>query len=285
MTLKLTTFTLNSTIADISAALLRDGGIILEGLLSRPLVDQLNKEVDPLLDEADPEHSHLNPVLDVFFGQRTRHVTGLVSKSHTFAEKVMCHPTLLALCDEILLPHCADYILNLAHVMDRGSGAERQLFHRDEDIWVHMPKERPELELAMIIAMVDFNKENGATVVVPGSHKWQERHLPDLPEEQLAYAEMPAGSAVIYLGSTLHAGGTNKSDAWRRGIHMSYCLGWLRTEENNILVTPPDIARKLSKRARELVGYGVHDAIEDLGGYLGMVDMQSPSDLLDKNKL
>ena len=66
---------------------------------------------------------------------------------------------------------------------------------------------------------------------------------------------------------------------------MSYCLGWLRTEENNILATPPELARKLSKRARELVGYGVHDAIEDLGGYLGMVDMQSPSDLLDKGEL
>ena len=197
----------------------------------------------------------------------------------------MCHPVLLSLCDNILLPHCADYILNLAHIMDRGAGAERQLFHRDEDIWIHMPKQRPELEIAMIIAMVDFTRDNGATVVVPGSHQWQDRQHQDVSQDQLAYAEMPAGSAVIYLGSTLHAGGENISNNWRRGIHMSYCLGWLRTEENNVLATPPSVAKKLSKRARELVGYGVHDAINDLGGYLGMVDMQIPSDLLDKNEL
>ena len=137
-------------------ALLQDGGVIVEDLLSAEQLSQLNAEIDPLLAAADPAHSHLNPTLDFFFGKQTRHVTGLASKSLTFAEDVMCHPILLSLCDEILLPNCADYILNLAHVMDRGSGAQRQIFHRDEDIWVHMPRERPELELAMIIAMVDY---------------------------------------------------------------------------------------------------------------------------------
>ena len=102
---------------------------------------------------------------------------------------------------------------------------------------------------------------------------------------QRAKPAMPAGSAVIYLGSTLHAGGTNNTDDWRRGVHMSYCLGWLRTEENNLLAVPPAKARHLSRRAQELVGYGVHDAIEDLGGYLGMLEMSHPTDLLDQGKL
>lgn len=270
--------------SELAAALMADGAVIVEGLLDAELLASLNREIDPLLDAADPEHSHLNEALDFFFGKRTRHVTGLAGKSPEFAEKVMCHPSLLGLCDEVLAPNCADYVLNLAHVMDRGSGAEQQIFHRDEDIWIHMPAERPEMEVAMIIAMVDFTRENGATVVAPGSHRWERSRQPE-PEE-LAYAEMPAGSAVIYLGSTIHAGGTNQlSDFWRRGIHMSYCLGWLRTEENNVLAVPPEVARGLSRRARELIGYGVHDAIDDFGGYLGMVDMQNPAELLDTGEL
>lgn len=96
---------------------------------------------------------------------------------------------------------------------------------------------------------------------------------------------MKAGSAVTYLGSTLHAGGTNTSDHWRRGIHMSYCLGWIRTEENNVLPVPPAAARELSRRARELLDYGVHDAIDNLGGYLGMVDMHNPRDMLGDGRL
>jgi ectoine hydroxylase-related dioxygenase (phytanoyl-CoA dioxygenase family) len=134
-----------------------------------------------------------------------------------------------------------------------------------------------------MIALVDFTRENGATAVVPGSHLWPPERQP--LEEEIAYAEMPAGSAVIYLGSTLHAGGNNDSTGWRRGVHMSYCLGWLRTEENNVLAVPPEAARKLPRRAQELLGYGVHDAIDDLGGYLGMLDMHSPADLLRDGKL
>ena len=84
------------------------------------------------------------------------HVTGLAGKSHTFAEEVMLHPVYSGLCERVLSPNCADYILNLAHLMDRGSGAEQQLLHRDEDVWVHMPAQRPELEMASIIAMVDM---------------------------------------------------------------------------------------------------------------------------------
>ena len=66
---------------------------------------------------------------------------------------------------------------------------------------------------------------------------------------------------------------------------MSSCLGWLRTEENNLLAVPPEKARLLSRRAQELVGYGVHDAIEDMGGYLGMLDMQQPTNMLASGKL
>ena len=97
---------------------------------------------------------------------------------------------------------------------------------------------------------------------------------------------MPAGSAVIYLGSTLHGAGTNSTqETWRRGLHMSYVVGWLRTEENNVLATPPEIARNLPERAQALLGYAVHDAIEDMGGYAGMVEMRDPLALLREGKL
>ena len=102
----------------------------------------------------------------------------------------------------------------------------------------------------------------------------------------IADAEMPAGSAVLYLGSTIHGAGANTtSDLWRRGLHLSYVLGWLRTEENNVLATPPDVARTLPRVAQELLGYAVHDAIADQGGYLGMLELRDPVDLLAEGSL
>ena len=267
----------------IVAELQASGGVIVEGLLGPELLAQLNTDVDPLLERAGATDTAINPVISAFFGDKVRHVSGLAGKSPMFAEEVMCHPLLLSICDQVLLPNCADYRLNLGHLMDRGPGSERQYIHRDELVWVHYREAKPELQLATIIALVDFSRDNGATCVVPGSHRWPADR--EAQEDEIAVAEMPAGSAVIYLGSTLHAGGTNSSETWRRGVHMSYCLGWLRTEENNVLAVPPDKARLLSRRAQELLGYGVHDAIEDLGGYLGMVDMHQPTELLAKGEL
>ena len=82
-----------------------------------------------------------------------------------------------------------------------------------------------------------------------------------------------------------NAGGSNHAQGWRSGVHMSYCLGWLRTEENNILAVPPERARQLSKRVQELLGYGVHDAIAEMGGYLGMLVIRHPTQMLEEGSL
>jgi ectoine hydroxylase-related dioxygenase (phytanoyl-CoA dioxygenase family) len=134
------------------------------------------------------------------------------------------------------------------------------------------------------VALEDFHADNGATVIVPGSHRWPRERQPR-PEE-LAVAEMSEGSAAIYLGSTIHAGGANTTaDRWRRGVHLSYVVGWLRTEENNVLAVGPGVAKTLPRRAQELIGYGIHDAIRSAGGYLGLVDMRVPADLLAEGGL
>jgi len=128
---------------------------------------------------------------------------------------------------------------------------------RGEWVWKRLPKLSGEVEIASLIALNEFTPENGDTLIVPGSHRWEEGRYPE-PHEAVA-AGIPAGSAVVYLGSTLHGGGSNGSDAIiRRGIHVSYALGWLRTEENNGLSIPPEVARGLSPRASALLGLGIH---------------------------
>lgn len=262
----------------------RSGAVVVSGVLDEAILRAVNSELDPFIAKADPERHFLNPALDWFFGNKTRHVSGVAGKSPTFASEVLCNPFLLSVADTILGPSCSDYQLNIAHLLDRGPGAEHQMLHRDELVWVHVPRPHPELQLAMIIALEDFTIENGATRVVPGSHRWPLDRQPR-PEE-IASAIMPAGSVVLYLGSTLHAGGSNTtSHQQRRGLHMSYVVGWLRTEENNILSAPPEIARTLPRRAQELLGYGAHDALSVGGGYLGTVDLRAPVDLLENGEL
>jgi ectoine hydroxylase-related dioxygenase (phytanoyl-CoA dioxygenase family) len=269
----------------ITDALTSDGAVIVEGLLDTDVLSRFNADLDPLLDTAPVGNARfLNPALAWFFGARTRQVTGIAGKSRVFATEVLTCSVYRDLCDAVLLPNCSNYQLNIGHVLDRGPGSEQQLLHRDELVWVHLPQPHPEVQLASVIALVEFTADNGATRVAPGSHLWERGRVAQ--PRNLVAAEMPAGSAVVYLGSTIHGGGANiTTDEWRRGMHVSYCAGWLRTEENQVLATPLDVARTLPRESLQLLGYAAHDALAVGGGYLGTVDVQDPVELILNGEL
>lgn len=268
----------------INQALKDDGGVIVEDFLTSDVTARIREEVAATRAAASPGLKHLNPAIQFFFGDKTRHVNGMAAQSRTFATEVMTHPIFLGVCDRVLLPACARYQLNLGHLIDRGPGAVAQILHRDELVWVHLPRPHPEVQVASMIALDDFRVDNGATRLVPGSHRWPHTRKPE--EHEIADAVMPAGSAVIYLGSTIHGAGTNSTASeWRPGLHISYVVGWLRTEENNYLAVPPEIARTLPRAAQEVLGYAVHDAIASAGGYLGMLGLRDPVDLMQEGKL
>ena len=277
-------------IHEMLAAIDADGAVIVEGLLSPEVVARVNKEVDPAVAAANPDAPMFNPMAKAFMGVVTRNVPGVPGISPTFATEVMCDPLLLGLADAVLGPGCARFQLNLGQILERGPGSVDQWLHRDEGVWSDVPKPSPELQLASVIALVDFTEDNGATRIVPGSHRWPDRHAPMETQvkptpDQIVTAEMSAGSAVIYTGGVIHGGGANTTGAARRAVHLSYCLGWLRTEENNYLSIPPSIAAGLPRQAQEVIGYSVYDGIERGGGYLGMVRMQNPVDLLASDEL
>jgi ectoine hydroxylase-related dioxygenase (phytanoyl-CoA dioxygenase family) len=265
----------------ITEALLDQGAVIVEDLLDPDLLERFNAELDPLLERAPSDHDgkFVNEAIAWFFGAQTRHLTGVAGKSRVFATEILPHPVYLAVGDAVLRPSCARYQLNTAHVLDRGPGSEQQYLHRDEAVWIHLPRPHPEIQLASVIALVDFTAQNGATCVAPGSNHWEPDRVPT--EAELVPAEMRAGAAVIYLGSTIHGGGANvTTDERRRGMHVSYCAGWLRTEENQYLAVPIETVRGLPRPVQELLGYASHDAIESGGGYLGAVELQDPVELL-----
>lgn len=283
-----------SPIDSVLTALERDGAVIVESLFPENVVSAVNDEVEESVSRSDPDADWFNPIMKAFHGPNTRAVSGIPGISPTFAVEVMCHPLLLGLCDRILLPSCARYQLNLGQILQRGPGSPDQILHRDELVWSDVPRPAPELQLAAVIAFVDFTVENGATRIVPGSHRWPDRQLQPIEQlvqpppgpEQIAHAVMPAGSAVIYLGGTIHGAGANSTiDMERRGAHLSYCVGWLRTEENNYLSIPPRLAARLPRQAQELLGYAIHDGISRGGGYLGMVAGQDPVELMAGGRL
>jgi len=268
----------------IAERMLGDGAVIVRNVLGQRTLDAFNAEIDEWFARQDAApRTYMNDTVTHFFGPQTRHLAGLAGKSKVFRGEVLCHEVLMAQCERVLRPHCAAYQLNFADVMDRGPGAARQLIHRDDGIWPYLPRQAFPLEFATMIALGPFTPEMGATLIVPGSHRWDADRQPE-PHEIVA-AGLEPGDAVFYLGSTLHAGGENRTRQRRRGMHLSYCLGWLRTEDNNYLTAPIDLVRTLPREQQAILGYALHDGIEVNGGFLGAVDWRNPLDLIAEGKI
>lgn len=269
---------------DIIAELEDNGGAIVEGFVSRDVLDGFNAEIVPMLASQEIGQFTVNESVTFFHGPQTRHLTGLPQHSDTFVNEILLHPIYKAVGDHFLLPNCAAYQLNLAHVLDRGPGSGDQMIHRDHDVWPRRLRLAvPHRQFASLLALSEYTAEMGATRVVPGSHKWDDDRKPK-PDE-IAIAEMPAGSAVIYLGGTLHSAGPNTTDKRRVGMHTSFCLGWLRTEENMNLGVSLDRVRKMPREAQELLAFGIHDGIAVGEGFLGAVDNLNPIDLMAAGRL
>lgn len=205
-----------------------------------------------------------------FYPGKTRRVIALMHRSPAMRE-LMMHQTVEQLGDRHLLANCKKWQLNVSAALEVGPGARAQVLHREEDLFPYFPLPRPNLILASMWAMSDFTADNGGTKLVPGSHRWDADRTAE-PDE-VARAEMSAGSILFWLGGTLHGAGANVTDEWRYGIVLTYTLGWLRQEENQHLSIPLAEARALPKAMRSRLGF---DA--DYGGGLGFYD---PSVLLD----
>lgn len=262
----------SADITAICAALRRSGAVVVENILTAAQLAALNADLDRIVAATLPGLRH--PTMDAmveFYGQRTIRFDGLPAKSPTFLEAMLL-PQLTGAADRFLLPNCLDYLFNTGQLIEIHPGESAQRLHRDEDAWNFVPAPRPQLEVEAMFALTDFTPENGATHVVPGSHAWPLDRRPQ--DHDIVQAAMPAGSALIYLGSTIHGGGANVTqDTKRRGMFLGYVVGWLRTEENSFLTVPIEAVRGMPKRIQELLGYKAHRAI-------GVVDVGSPMALL-----
>ena len=259
--------------SDLCGLLERDGAVVVEGALTGSQLHALNHELDDLIAATEPGIRHpVHEVFVEFYGRSTIRIDGLPAKSRTFVD-VMLSPLITAVADHFLLEGCQDYLLNTGQLIQIGPGETEQMLHRDEDAWMHCPTPKPQLEIEAMFALSDFTRDNGATQIVPGSHRWPGER--EATRDEIVHAEMTAGSAVFYLGTTLHGGGTNRTAAeWRRGMFLGFVVGWLRTEENTFLSVPIEHVYDMPVRAQELLGYKSH-----LG--IGVVDVGSPMKLLD----
>ena len=240
----------------------QDGFTIVEQAIEPALIEALNGALARLERDLDAK-----PAMNGFEGHHTVRIYNLLAHGAPF-EQVPVHSQVLPIVEGVLDAGCL--ISSLSSIaIDPGESA--QPIHAD-DMVIPLDKPHRPIVCNSMWALTDFTEANGATRLVPGSHRLGN------PEYGGAYesvaGEMRTGDVLIWDGSLWHGGGANTTDRRRTGMAMNYCAGFIRQQENRQLGLSPETVRGFSHRLRELVGYGVYQ------GLIGHIDKQSPAQRL-----
>jgi ectoine hydroxylase-related dioxygenase (phytanoyl-CoA dioxygenase family) len=238
------------------------GYVILENVLSRSEVDALKEALAPF--EANRPMGRND-----FEGERSQRVYSLAAKGAPFLALAE-HPRVVRLLDAKLMK---GFLLSTMQSIRLHPGENAQAWHTDDAFYLS-PRPRPTLGVSVIWAIEDFTRENGATEVIPGSHLWGAEHPDDRAHDEVP-AVMPAGSVIIFDAGLWHRGGENRGKGTRLAISPQYCQPWLRPQESQLLIVPPDRAKACSPRMRSMLGYSIHPP------FIGQVDGMHPLRLVD----
>jgi ectoine hydroxylase-related dioxygenase (phytanoyl-CoA dioxygenase family) len=240
----LQTLAADASVEAILAAIDKDGAVIIEDLMGPELADQIHEETKSYID-ATPQGAG-------FTGEYTTRTGALAVRSAGCCELIL-NTGVLSSVRAFLAPYCQQIQLHLTQVIRIQPGQEKQVLHRDRQAWGEIMPPSIEPQLNTLWALTDFTHENGATQVIPGSHRWD--YGREAKPEEAVSAEMRRGSVLMYSGSVVQGGGANVTASDRAGINITYSLGWLRQEENQFLSCPPELAKDMEPELQELLGY------------------------------
>ena len=250
-------FSATARATDIAEALGEVGCVVVTGVMDPALRESVKDELAPhmanahVVKEDDPKE---------FYPGHTRRISALVARSPSITDNLIAHPLSLHIYETHLSENSEfGCQLHVSAALEVGPGAREQVLHREEDPFDFFPLPRPNIIVASMWAVSDFRADNGATLLVPGSHKWPADRKAEPGE--IERGEMPAGSVLYWMGGLLHGAGENSSQDWRYGVILTYSLGWVRQEENQYMDVPRARIAELSPEVRDLAGFKMFGAL------------------------
>jgi ectoine hydroxylase-related dioxygenase (phytanoyl-CoA dioxygenase family) len=239
------------------------GYTVMAGAIEADLVDELDEHLRRL------EHDRaIVPAGNDFEGAHTVRIYNLLALGEVYG-RIPVHPAVLPIVEGVLDAGC---LISSLSSISIDPGEKAQPIHADDQL-IPLAKPHAPTVCNTMWALTDFTEENGATRLVPGSHRLD--HSPHYGGDyDTVPAVMAKGSVLVWHGSLWHGGGANRSSERRVGIAMNYCAGFVRQQENQQLGIPLEVARTFSPRLRELCGFGIYS------GLIGHIDKRSPSDVV-----
>jgi len=202
----------------------RDGYLSLGQLLDAEQVAQVNNRIDELLSAEGAQAGS-----ELFESKYIRHpkedgadrLADLVNKGSVF-DIFYTHQRVLAAVEAVL---GREYKLSSLNYRAAKPGKGHQNLHVD---YKNTVVDSGYKVCNSIWLLDDFTQNNGATRIVPGTHKLDVlpqvgTEDPALPHPDEILIEAPAGTVFIFNSHVWHGGTTNRTEKYRRSIHSYFC--------------------------------------------------------------
>ncbi|KAJ0414183.1 Verruculogen synthase [Aspergillus carlsbadensis] len=243
--------------ADLVCSVLEENGAaIIEGAVAADVIERLNRDLDPLA-------AATRPLGETKYGYRpkivpqAKYITNLPGRSETMRRDILNNPVIHTVC-EANFKRTGDYWLSTAVLREIAPGFGDQDFHRDEAIHPLLSTQKPDaapIAISFILAVTKFTEENGATMVIPGSHRWAEVGTPSVDEA--VPATMKAGDILVLRQGLVHAGGRHNgnADSGARRAILAYFDSCQLTPIENFRTMPREMVEAMTPLAQKMIGW------------------------------
>jgi ectoine hydroxylase-related dioxygenase (phytanoyl-CoA dioxygenase family) len=111
------------------------------------------------------------------------------------------------------------------------------------------------MSVNVMLAIDEFRPDNGATLVIPGSH--QKATPPDFAkvEHLVNPATCPQGSMVVFDSTLYHAAGPNTSGADRLAINHQFTRSYVKQQVDYVRALGDDVVLAQPPRTQQVLGW------------------------------
>ncbi|GCE29859.1 hypothetical protein KDA_53430 [Dictyobacter alpinus] len=237
----------STTLSDEEKRLLDEQGYVLfPHLIDEVWLQQLRAKYEELMEKEGQSAG-----MEVHQENGTRRLSDLVNKGEVF-DGIYTHPKLLAAVFHII---GCEFKLSSLNGRDAIPGEGHQSLHAD---WGRLEEGEPFHVVNSLWMLDDFTSENGATRVVPGTHRLfkspeetMSNPADEHPEQVLALA--PAGTVLVFNAHLWHGGTCNVTQNTRRALHCYFSAREFPQQLNQREYLRLETFRRISPAARYLL--------------------------------
>lgn len=206
------------------------------------------------LDARFSQHTAGSANADTFHGADTKLLFNLHNKDARFRE-LMFTPGVLDIAGTLLRQgsyrDSEPFQIALSQARGLFGVHPAQQLHIDSNL----PGAGHILVLQAMWVLSPFRRENGATRVVPGSHKRREFAENGRQYDDEIVVEADPGTLVLFDGALWHGSSAKTTDESRWIIVNRYARWFIRPSFDHTQNTPPEVFEELSTEQRELLGF------------------------------